>query len=330
MPTTAHPLARLWRCVFHVLLLTLAAFGAAAQDYPRKPVKIIVAYNAGGPMDVGARALAAGLSKSLGQPFVVENKPGASGRIGTEAVLRAEPDGYTLMYAIADQLAINPHVYPNTGYDPLTAFEPVAPVGRMPMVMALRTGVNIGGGQDLVKQAKAAPGKFSYASWGPGSLGHLGGAMMEQIAGIEMLHVPFLGGAPAQTALMAGQVDMLLVQVPYAVQQVKAGKMKILGLSSPKRNSQYPEIPTLAEQGFPGYSAETWSGILLPRGTPAAVKTTLARAIHDFVTSASGQSQLKEIGFEVMTEGPAEFGAFIRTEHERWGKLIRARNIVVQ
>jgi tripartite-type tricarboxylate transporter receptor subunit TctC len=310
--------------------LSAASLAAAAQDYPAKPVRIVVAYNAGGPMDAGARVLAAGLTKALGQSFVVENKPGASGRIGTQEVLRAAPDGYTLMYAIADQLAINPHVYPNSGYDALTAFEPVAPLGRLPMVLALRSNFSASNGQDLIKLAKAEPGKVSYASWGNGSLGHLAGAMMEQIAGIDMLHVPYQGGAPAQTALMAGQVDMLLVQVPYAVQQLSAGKMKILGLSSPKRNPQYPNIPTLAEQGFPGYSAETWSGVLVPKGTPAPIKAKLAKAIHDIVATPAAQTQLKEIGFEPMSEGPAEFGAFIRTEYDRWGKLIRARNIVVQ
>lgn len=310
--------------------LSLAAFGAAAQDYPAKPVRIIVAYNAGGPMDAGARVLAAGLTKALGQSFVVENKPGASGRIGTQEVLRAAPDGYTLMYAIADQLAINPHVYPNSGYDALTAFEPVAPLGRLPMVLALRSNFSASNGHDLIKLAKAEPNKVSYGSWGNGSLGHLAGAMMEQIGGIEMLHVPYQGGAPAQTALMAGQIDMLLVQVPYAVQQLSAGKMKILGLSSPKRNPQYPNIPTLAEQGFPGYSAETWSGVLVPKGTPAPIKAKLAKAIHDIVATPATQTQLKEIGFEPMSEGPADFGAFIRTEYDRWGKLIHARNIVVQ
>ena len=336
---TSRQHSHLRRLALMLCALPFMTFGAGAQDYPRKPVKIIVAYNAGGPMDVGARAVAAGLTKALGQPFVVENKTGASGRIGTDTVFRSEPDGYTLMYAIADQLVINPHIFPNTirrtdlpgtNYDVLTAFEPVAPVGRMPMVVALRPGFPENNGQALIKAAKASPGKFSYASWGMGSLGHLGGAMMEQISGIDMLHVPFQGGAPAQQALMAGQVDMLLVQVPYAEQQVKAGKMKILGLSSPRRNPQYPDIPTLAEQGFPGYSAETWSGFLVPKGTPASVKTTLARAIHDFVTSPAGQAQLKDIGFEVMGEGPAEFGTFIRTEHDRWGKLIRARGITVQ
>jgi tripartite-type tricarboxylate transporter receptor subunit TctC len=311
-------------------ILCLGAASAAAQDYPQKTVKIIVGYNAGGPMDVGARALAAGLSKSLGQPFVVENRPGASGRIGTEAVVRAQPDGYTLMYTIADQVAINPHVYPNTGYDTMTAIEPVAPLGRLPMVLALRSSFSETTGQSLIRLAKSSPGKVSYASWGAGSLGHLAGAMMEQIAGIEMLHVPYLGGAPAQTALLANQVDMLLVQVPYAEQQAKTGRMKILGLTSASRNPQYPDIPTVAEQGFPGYVAETWSGILVPKGTPASVKTTLARAINEFVTSPAGKAQLREIGFEPMTGGPAEFGQFIRTEYDRWGKLIRARNIVVQ
>lgn len=310
--------------------LSALAFGAAAQTYPTKPVKIIVAYSAGGPMDVGARAVAAGLTKALGQPFVVENKTGAGGRIGTEAVFRSEADGYTLMYAIADQLAINPHIFPKTGYDVLTAFEPVAPVGRMPQVVAVSPNFPEKDGQGLIRRAKGAPGKVTYASWGIGSLAHLSGVMMEQIAGVEMLHVPFQGGAPAQQALMAGQVDMLLVQVPYAEAQAKAGKLKILGLTSPKRNPQHPHIPTLAEQGFPEYSAETWSGFLVPKGTPAAVKETLARAIREFVTSPAGQAQLKEIGFEVMTEGPAEFGAFIRTEYDRWGSLVRARRIVVQ
>lgn len=328
-----HRTSRLALSVLRRLVLGLVpalALSAHAQDYPRKPVKIIVGYNAGGPMDVGARALAAGLSKSLGQPFVVENKPGASGRIGTETVVRAEPDGYTLMYTIADQLSINPHVYPNTGYDALTAVEPVAPLGRLPMVLATRAGFSETTGQGLIRQAKAAPGSLTYASWGMGSLGHLAGAMMEQISGIDMLHVPYLGGAPAQTALLAGQVDMLLVQVPYAEQQVKAGKLKILGLTSANRNASYPGIPTMAEQGFPGYVAETWSGILVPKGTPAEIKTKLARAINEFVSSPAGQAQLKEIGFEVMTGGPVEFGSFISTEHERWGKLIRARGITVQ
>lgn len=322
--------AALLRRLLLLCAMPALAGAATAQDYPHKPVKIIVAYNAGGPMDVGARALAAGLSKALGQPFVVENKPGAAGRIGTEAVVRAAPDGYTLMYTIADQMAINPHVYPNTGYDVMTAVEPVAPLGRMPMVLVLRSSLAESSGQELIRRAKSAPGALNYASWGQGSLGHLAGAMMEQIAGIEMLHVPYLGGAPAQAALLAGQVDMLLVQVPYAEQQAKAGRMKILGLTSPARNPRYPGIPTVAEQGFPGYVAETWSGILVPRGTPLAIKTTLARAINDFVQSPAGQVQLQEIGFEVMTGGPAEFASFIRTEYDRWGAVIRARRIAVQ
>lgn len=310
--------------------LSVVAFSATAQEYPNKPVKIIVAYKAGGPMDAGARAVAAGLTKALGQPFVVENRTGAAGRIGTEAVYRSKADGYTLLYAIADQLVINPHIFPDVGYDVATAFEPVAPVGRMPQVVALTPAFSETTGQGLIRKAKASPGKVSYGSWGVGSLAHLSGVMMEQIAGLDLLHVPYQGGAPAQQALMAGQVDMLLVQVPYAEAQAKAGRMKILGLSSPRRNAQYPQIPTVAEQGFPGYSAETWSGFLVPKGTPEAVKNTLARAIHDFVTSPAGQAQLEDVGFEVMTEGPAEFGAFIRTEYDRWGKVVGERHIMMQ
>lgn len=320
----------LWRSLLMAIALPLATAQAQPNDYPNKPVKIIVAYSAGGPMDVGARALAAGLTKSLGQPFVVENRPGASGQIGTSAAMRAKPDGYTLMYAIADQLVINPHIYPTTTPDPLTAFDPVAPLGRMPMVWAVRPDFNIETGQELVKMAKDSPGKLTYASWGAGSLGHLGGAMMEQLADIEMLHIPYQGGAPAQAALIAGQVDMLLVQVPFAEQYIKAGKMKSLGLSSPTRNPDYPTIPTLAEQGFPEYSAETWSGILVPHGVPETVKIKLANAINEFVTSPEGDAQLTEIGFDGMTESPEAFEAFIRSESARWENVIKARKISVQ
>jgi tripartite-type tricarboxylate transporter receptor subunit TctC len=321
--------SRVLRCLALIALPLLGA-SAVAQDYPRKPVRIVMAYNAGGPMDAGARVLAAGLTRALGQTFLVENKPGASGRLGTEAVLHAEPDGYTEMFAIADQLVINPHVYPSIKYDPLTAFEPVAPVGRMPLVIALRSNISAGMGQDLIRLAKASPGKLTYGSWGIGSLGHLGIAMVEQIGGIEMLHVPYSGGAPAQQALLAGDVDMLITQVPYAEQLAKSGKLKILGLTSPKRSAQYPEIPTMAEQGFPGYAVETWGGIFVPKGTPPAVKAALARAINDFVKTPAAQAQLKEIGFEAMTEGPVEFGAIVAADHERWGRLIRARRIVLQ
>lgn len=311
-------------------LLSLLACGVAAQDYPQKPVRIIMAYNAGGPMDAGARVLAAGLTKVLGQAVIVENKPGASGRIGTETALRSEADGYTLLYAIADQLAINPHVFTNMKYDPLTAFEPVGLLGKMPMVVVARANFSENSAAGLLKLAKSQPGKVSYASWGVGSLGHLSGALMEQIGGIEMLHIPFQGGAPAQQQLLSGDVDTLLVQVPYAMQQVKAGRLKILGLSSLTRNPQWPDIPTVAEQGFPGYAAETWSGLLVPKGTPAAVQATLARAMHEVLNMPSAQAQLKEIGFDVSPNGGrTEFASFIRSENERWGKLIRARNITL-
>lgn len=318
-----------WHLARAVLLFLFFAAYAQAEGYPDKPVKIIVGYSAGGPMDAGARALAAGLSKALGQPFVVENKTGAAGQIGTTAAMRAASDGYTLMYAIADQLVINPHLYPASKFDPLAAFEPVAPLGRMPMMLAARSDFEANTGQALMKLAQASPGKLTYASWGRGSLGHLAGEMMEQIANIEMLHVPYQGGAPAQTALLAGQVDMLLVQVPFAEQYVQTGKIKILGTSSATRNPSYPDIPTLAEQGFPNYAAETWSGILLPKGAPATVRDTLARAINAFVTNPEGKAQLEEIGFEVMPQSPVEFGAFIGHESERWGNLIRERHIAV-
>lgn len=308
--------------------ISLGCFAQA--KYPEKPIKMIVTWSAGGPVDVGARAVANALSQSLKQPVLVDNKPGASGMIGTEAGAKSPADGYTIVVGNADTFAMNPNLYPNIRYDALKGFDSIAPLGTLPLVLALRSDFGGSSGTDLIRLAKAQPGKLTYGSWGIGSLGHVGVVMLEQIANIDLLHVPYQGGAPAQAALMGNQIDMLMTQVPFAENQQKIGKMKILGLTSAKRSAIYPNVPTLAEQGFPGYAAEQWVGFFVPTGTPQTVREVLTREINAYLKSPTGASQLKEIGFDASGGSAADLTAIVANSYERWGKLIRDRKIVVQ
>lgn len=312
-------------------ILACASVLASAQaTYPDKPVRMIVTWPAGGPVDVGARAVALGLSERLRQSFVVDNRPGANGLIGTEAGVRAPADGYTVVVGNVETLALNPHVYQGLKYNPLKDLEPVAMMGRLPLALVLRTEFGAASGPELIRLVRSKPGQFTYGSWGVGSIGHLGVAMLEQIAGLDMLHVPFQGGAPAQAALMGNQIDMLLVQVPFAEQQQRAGKMKLLGLTSAVRSPLYPQWPTLNEQGFKGLNAEQWVAFFVPAHTPAAVKQLLAREIAEYVASAAGTAALRQIGFDPATASPSEIETLVKSEHERWGSVVRTKGITAR
>lgn len=308
--------------------IALAAHGpAVAQGYPNKPLKLIVAYSAGGPADAGARVIATGLSKSLGQPVVVDNRPGAAGRIGTEAAARSAPDGYTFILGTADSFTLNPHVFTKQSFNPQTAFDPIAPFARIPLVLTMRSQFPESTTAGLVKYAKANPNKVSYGTWGVGGLAHIGGIMLEQIGHMEMLHVPFPGGAPAQQQLLGNQIDLAFTGVQFAEQQVKVGGLKIVGLTSPQRTPLAPSIPTLAEAGFPGYAVEQWCGLFVPAGTPADVRAKLTQAIREYMATPAAQAAVKEVGLEPLTGGPQELAAILKADYERWGKLVRERNI---
>ncbi len=307
----------------------LIAVSACAQSFPTKPIKFVVGFSAGGPADAGARIVASGLTKSLGQQVVVDNRTGASGRIATDFVSRSEADGYTVLVATADMITINPHLY-KMPLDPMKVLEPVAPMGNLPLVMAVHTGLGVSESQGLANAAKANGKGLTYGSWGIGSLGHIGGVLFDQIAGTAMLHVPFPGGAPAQSQLMARQIDMLITQVPWAEQAAKAGKVTIVGLTSPKRSTLYPSIPTLAEQGLANYAVDQWTGFYVPKGTPPAVKQALTKAIAEFVASEAGQAQLKAAGFEPLPGNADMLAKMGVGDFDRWGKLIQDRKIVAE
>ena len=316
----ARPLAAL-------LAIALAAPLAWAQSYPNKPIKVVIAYSPGGPGDAAARVLAGALNKSLGQPAIVENRPGAAGRIGTDAAAKSAPDGYTVLLGTADSLTLNPHVFPKQPFNPQTAFDPIAPFAKIPLVLATRPQFPEAGVAGLLKYAHAHPKQVTYGTWGIGSLAHVGGILIEQIGKTELLHVPFPGGAPAQAQMLGNQIDIAFTGVQFAEQHARTGGLKVLGLTGAQRSPLAPAIPTLAEAGLPGFALEQWCGVFVPAGTPAPVRARLAQAVREFVASAAGQAELKEAGLDPLPGGPQEMAAILRTDYERWGKLVRERNI---
>ncbi len=308
----------------------LMSLQAAAQaKYPDKPVKLIVPWTAGGGVDVLARALAAGLTPAMKQPVLVENKTGASGMIGAEFAANSAPDGYTLFVANVDTHVINPQLFPAIRYKAVEGFDPIVEVAKVPLVVAIRGDLGVKNGQDLIKLAKSKPGQVTYGTWGIGSLPHIAFTMMEQQAGIQLLHVPYQGVAGAMGALLAKQIDMLLVPVPWAEGQRKVGKAEILGLTSEKRAAAFPDVPTIAEQGFTGFAAEQWIGLYAPKGTPAAVRDALNKEVNDYLKTPAGIAAIKDLGFEASGGTARQMADKQASDMARWGNTIRERKITV-
>lgn len=303
---------------------------AQGEKYPNRPVRMIVAWAAGGGVDAGARLMASALSQRVGQQVYVENRGGASGMIGTEYGAAQAPDGYTMIVGSADTFEINPHTLSNVKYDPLKSFEPIAPLGRFPMALVARSGLPQDNIKEVVARAKAEPGKVTYGSWGIGSLGQLGLAMFEQNAGIELLHVPFNGGTPSVQALLGNQIDLLVMPLFQADVQAKAGKLKILGITSSKRSNIFPAMPTLAEQGYPAYDWEQWVGFFFPAGTPAAVREAMEREMNAYLKTPQGQAATREMGYETTGGTGDELRAMVAKGYEHWGRIVKERNIRVQ
>lgn len=312
-------------------LCIAAAFGPAASfaqpAYPDKPVKLVVPWAPGGPVDAVARAIAAGVGPRLGQPLIVENKPGASGTIGATLAASSAPDGYTIFVANVDTHVVNPLVIKNVRYKPVEGFDPIVEVGRLPMVIAVRTGLAARNVPELVKLAQSRPGGLSYGSWGQASVGHIALAMLEQQAGVQMVHVPYLGAAPALAALLGGQIDMMIAQGSWAEQQAKAGKVQIIGMTSTRRSALYPAIPTVAEQGYPGYAAEQWVSLFVPKGVPAPVRARLNKEINAWLATDKAQALLKDIGLEPTGGTPEQLAEHQKKEMALWGAVVKARSI---
>ena len=301
----------------------LAMIGAAAaQDYPAKPIRAIVPFPPGGVVDIVARTVGQKMSEGLGQPMLVENRGGAGGSIGTDVAAKAPADGYNVLFAF-DTHAVNPHVYKTLRFDTLKDFAPVALIVNIPLVVAALPSFPASSMKELVDLAKAKPGAYSYASVGAGSSGHLATEQFKLLTGIDLVHVPYKGGAPAVTDLLGGQVHLAVIAAGAAVPHLRAGRLKGLAVSGAKRSGAMPSVPTMAESGYPQLQSGAWVGLLVPAGTPAPVIARLNAEVLKAIQDPALAAKLAEQSIEVAGSTPEQFGTFIRAEHTKWGALIR-------
>jgi tripartite-type tricarboxylate transporter receptor subunit TctC len=308
------------RSILAASLLALLAGNAWAQ-YPSKPIKLVVPWPPGGAVDTLGRLIAQTVSEPLGQPIVVDNRPGAAGAIGSEAVAKAEPDGYTLLMGSTTVISINPALQ-KLPYQP-TDFAPITMVAFVPHVLVINADVPAGDLKEFVAYAKARPGKVSYASAGPGTPHHIAGEMFKAMAGVDMLQVPYKGTGPALTDLLAGRVQFMSVEAVAALPHVKTGKLKALGVATPARNPLAPEIPTVAEAGYPGFEVTAWYGVVAPAGVPRPAATTLANAISKALQTPEFRAKLTGLGATPVGGSPEQFGEILRRENAKWAKAIK-------
>ena len=309
------------------LLAALAPALAAAQSYPTKPVHIVNPFTAGGPTDLLARAVGQKLSEAWGQPVVVETRAGAAGNIGIEYVAKQPADGHTLLAMPTGNAVVNPHLFPKLPYDTFRDFAPVTLLATVENVLVVHPGVKAGSVRELIALAKASPGKLSYSSPGVGSQAHLAGEMLQSMAGVKLLHVPYKGMAPAMNDLLGGQVSFMFLSMSSALKQVQAGKLRALGVASPKRSSAAPELPTVAEQGLPGFEALSWYALMAPAGTPADIVAKIAGEAGRALRTPEVRERLVGLGANPVGNTPAELAQMLKREHAFWGDFIRKTGI---
>jgi len=307
---------------FCACLAGLAASPACAQDYPSRPIRVVVPFSAGGAVDGPTRVIAQELSKRLGQQVIVENKPGAGATIGSDAVAKSAPDGYTLLLA-SQTNAISASLYSRLPFNPIDDFAPVSLLGREPGVLVVHPSVPVTTVQELIAYARERPGRIDYASSGNGSGQHLFAAMFAQMAGISINHVPYRGSGQATTDLLGGQVLVSIPGLAGMLGHIRAGRLRALAVTGVQRSPQLPQVPTLAEAGLTGYSAYVWMGLLAPRGTPAAIIDRLQRELLTVLASSEVKNYMQGASIEAVGSSPAEFDAYFREEKERWAKIIK-------
>jgi tripartite-type tricarboxylate transporter receptor subunit TctC len=309
------------------LAAVLAAGGAAAQDYPNRPIRLVVAFAAGGTTDFVARQLAERAKASLGQNIVVENKPGANGAIGAEYVAKSEPDGYTLFFSTAGALAINPSMRSDLPYDPIKDFTPIVPVARNTVLFAVNPTLGVATAQEMIARAKEKPGTITVAITGVGAISHLAIEMLQIAAGIKLQYVPYRGAGQAVADFIGGQLNAMSAEVPVLMPQIKAGKAKILAVSAQNRSEVLPEVPTFAELGYPDVVADNWSGVLAPPKTPPAIVARLNQAFNAVVRDPEVRRRFAENGVSTIGGTPEDLTELIKSETSRWRKVVKETGV---
>ena len=319
-----------------LIALALAAVGlpstvpAQAQDWPSRPVKVIVGYPPGGATDVAARLLAAELGKSLGQQVVIENKPGAGGMVAGSYVVRSEPDGYTLLMGASAEVTIAPITVKTMPFDPLKDLAPITLVGQVPFFMVINPALPVSTLAEFIAYAKANPGKLNYSSFGNNTSNHFAGELFKSMAGVNTIHVPYKGSGPSIADLMSGQVQYSFDSPPAVIEQVRGGRLRALAISGPVRLASLPDVPTFAEAGLPGFSGGTWFGLLAPSATPAPLIAKINAAVVHVLHSAEMRSAFADRNILVGGDTPAEFGHFIQAELAKWKALANKVGIVAE
>jgi len=312
-----------------ILTALLCAFAvqALAQPYPAKPVRVIVPYPPGGGNDTLGRLFAAKLGERMGQPFVVENRPGAGTMIGTEAAAKSPPDGYTILLSSIATHALSPNLYARVPYDPIKDFAPITLLGVAPTVMVVNQDLAAASLAEFVALAKAKPGSFTYASGGNGTPPHINGEVFKALAGVDLLHVPYKGGGPALADLVAGRVHVMLDTAASAMPHVRGGRLRALAISAPQRSPEYPDLPTFAEAGLPQYETNAWYSMHAPAGTPPDVVRRLNAELVAILKDPDILARFKQLSTDPVGNSPEEFAAFVRAELEKYARIIKAANI---
>ena len=320
-------LASVLRVVLTTSLGLLAVSAAVAQTWPTKPIKVVVNFPPGGAADQIARAIGQPLSETLGQPVVIENRAGANGNLGGEAVAKSAADGYTLLMSSGGMVSVNPHIYARMSFDPVKDLTPVAAAARVLVFLVVKPSLPVDTVQQFLTYTRANPGKLTFGSAGNGSSPHLAAEMMKSQAGLFAVHVPYRGAAPALQDLLAGQIDFYF-DPGIGLNQVRAGKLKLLAVGSPKRSPLFPQVPTLDEAGLKGFDADTVFGFYAPAGTPTEVVSRLNREINRILNLPAVRDRIQSLGGEPLAISPAEFASKASEDSARFGAIIRERKIV--
>lgn len=321
--------AMFWRMIFAALLVGFSQQAALAQ-YPTKPVHVIVPYPAGGAVDAFARVLSQPLSDLWGQQVLVDNRPGASTIIGAEQVAKSPADGYTLLLTAELTLVTVPHLYEKIPYDPLRDFAPIVALVSATQALVATSSLPVKTVKDIVALAKEKPGELTYGSFGVGSTGHLNMEVLQAMTGVRLNHIPYNGAGPAMNDVIGGHISLMLAALSIVRSNVEAGKLRMIGVGGDRRSSEFPDVPTISESGVPGFEAKSWFGLVAPAGTPLEIIRKINHDVSKVISDpAFAEKYLAAQGLEPIMGTPEQFAAFIRSETERWGKIVRDANIKI-